>query len=292
MKTVCFAGLGLMGQGMAMRLLEKGYNLKVYNRTPLKAEPLVEKGAMLAPGLIDGVKGVDVLITMLSDDEAVETLVTMDVLKSLGEGKIHISMSSVSPACIERLTISHRKAGVKLLSCPVFGRPDIAKEGKLWLCLAGENEAKKSVMEILQTMGQKVYDFGPHPWASNVIKLAGNFLIASAIEALSEAYSFVEKNGVGASELYNIMTETLFSSIVYKGYGNNILKKGYQTPGFKLRLGYKDIRLLKDTARKSYTPMPFASMLEDRFLRALEEEKGDWDWSAIAESQMRDSGLE
>lgn len=292
MEKICFAGLGLMGQGMAMCLLKKGYRLKVYNRTPLKAEPLVEKGAEFMNNLPEGVKDTDILITMVSDDEAVESLVTSDVLRNLGEAKIHISMSSVSPACIERLSIIHRNAGVKLLSCPVFGRPDVAKEGKLWLCLSGEDEAKKSVMKILGVMAQKVYDFGPHPWAANVIKLAGNFLIASAIEAISEAFSFVEKNGVKAENLHNIMTETLFSSVVYKGYGNNILNKGYRTPGFKLRLGYKDIRLLKDTARNSYTPMPFASILEDRFLRALEEQKGDWDWSSIAEDQMRDAGLE
>jgi len=291
MKTICFAGLGLMGQEMAMNLLKKGYILKVYNRTPLKAEPLVEKGAELALNLSEGVKGIDIMITMVSDDEALENLVTMEVLKNLGEGKIHLSMSSVSPACIEKLLILHRKAGVKLLSCPVFGRPDDAREGRLWLCLAGEDEAKETVTDILKSMAQKIYDFGPHPWVANVIKLAGNFLIASAIEALSEAFSFVEKNGVEAIKLYNIMTETLFSSIVYKGYGSNILEKKYKTPGFKLRLGYKDIRLLRDTARNSYTPMPFASMLEDRFLRALEDQKGDWDWSAIAEYQMTDSGL-
>ena len=291
MKTICFAGLGLMGQEMAMNLLKKGYILKVYNRTPLKAEPLVEKGAELALNLSEGVKGIDIMITMVSDDEALENLVTMEVLKNLGEGKTHLSMSSVSPACIEKLSILHRKAGVKLLSCPVFGRPDAAREGKLWLCLAGEDEAKETAMDILKSMAQKIYDFGPHPWVANVIKLAGNFLIASAIEALSEAFSFVEKNGVEAIKLYNIMTETLFSSIVYKGYGSNILEKKYKTPGFKLRLGYKDIRLLRDTARNSYTPMPFASMLEDRFLRALEDQKGDWDWSAIAEYQMTDSGL-
>jgi 3-hydroxyisobutyrate dehydrogenase-like beta-hydroxyacid dehydrogenase len=291
METVAFFGLGQMGQGMALRLLEHGYSLGVYNRTREKAAAAVEKGAELFDTPATAVGAAELLITMLSDDNAVTELVSEEVLHALGPGSIHLSMSSISPAASQDLLSSHAAHGVQYLACPVFGRPDAARAGKLWLCLAGEEEAKSRVHPLLEVLGQGVFDFGNQPPAATVVKLAGNFLIASAIEAMAEAFSFVEKNGADPNQAHALLTQTLFACPIYQNYGKFILDQSYDPPGFNLTLGFKDIRLVRDTARKSELPMPLAGLLEDRFLRSLANGRGSMDWTAIAIDQRESAGL-
>jgi 3-hydroxyisobutyrate dehydrogenase-like beta-hydroxyacid dehydrogenase len=291
METVAFFGLGQMGQGMALRLLESGYTLGVYNRTREKATVAVEKGAQLFDNPATAAGAAGLLITMLSDDNAVTELVTEEVLRALGKGSIHLSMSTISPAAVENLLPRHTIHGVKYLACPVFGRPDAARAGKLWLCLAGDEKAKSRVSPLLDVMGQGVFDFGSHPPAANVVKLAGNFLIASAIEAMAEAFSLVEKNGADPNQTHALLTQTLFACPIYQNYGKFILDQSYDPPGFNLALGSKDVRLVRDTARESEVPMPLAGLLEDRFLRCLAKGRGNMDWTAIAIDQRESAGL-
>ena len=291
METVAFLGLGLMGQGMALQLLEGGYRLRVYNRTADKAQPAVQKGAEFFEDPLSAVRSSTVLISMLSDDDAVKEVVDDQVLQELGQGNIHISMSTISPAAAQDLARRHGEKQVHYLACPVFGRPDAASSGKLRLCVAGDEEAKTHVRPVLDVLGQEVFDFGSDPAAANVIKLAGNFLIVSAIEAMSEAFSLVEKNGVDPNLLYDLLTQTLFACHVYQNHGRAILEQRFVPPGFRLALGSKDIRLVRDTARNSQVPMPLASLLEDRFLRSLANGRAEMDWSAIALDQRDSAGL-
>ena len=291
METVAFFGLGQMGQGMALRLLEAGYSLSVYNRTREKAVEAVEKGAELFDDPATAVGAAGLLITMLSDDHAVAELVSEEVLQALGPGTIHLSMSTISPAAVQELLPRHAAHGVQYLACPVFGRPDAARAGKLWLCLAGDQEAKGRVGPLLEVMGQGVFDFGSQPPAANVVKLAGNFLIASAIEAMAEAFTLVEKNGADPNQAHALLTQTLFACPIYQNYGKFILDQSYEPPGFNLALGSKDVRLVRDTARESEVPMPLAGLLEDRFLRSLANGRGNMDWTAIAVDQRESAGL-
>lgn len=291
MENVAFFGLGRMGQGMALRLLESAYKLRVYNRTSEKARPLVEKGAEFFEDPALAVSTAKVLITMLSDDRAVAALTKEEVLQALGDGGIHLSMSTISPAAAEEQARSHTRHGSFYLACPVFGRPDAARAGNLWLCLAGDERAKRRIRPLLKVMGQGIYDFGSSPPAANVAKLAGNFLIASAIEAMAEAFCLAEKNGVDPNQVHTVVSETLFSCPIYQNYGKSILEQNYSPAGFTLSLGGKDIRLLRDTARSSEVSMPLASLLEDRFLRSLAKKRGDMDWTAIALDQRESTGL-
>ena len=291
METVAFFGLGQMGQGMALCLLENGYNLRVYNRTPDKTAVVKEKGAGSFTDPVTAVSKAGILITMLSDDDAVAELMTAEVLRALGEDGIHLSMSTISPAAVRKFLPHHENHGVKYLGCPVFGRPDAARGGNLWLCLAGEEGAKNRVRSVLDVLGQGVYDFGTYPAAANVVKLAGNFLIASAIEAMSETFSLAEKNGVDPTLVHDLLTRTLFACPIYQNYGKFILEQNYSPPGFSMSLGAKDIRLLRDTARQSEAPMPFAALLEERFLRSLANGRADLDWTAIAIDQRESVGL-
>ena len=292
METLTFFGMGQMGRGMAAHLLETGYSLHVYNRTAAKAVEIAEKGADTFQEPAAAVLTGGVLITMLSNDHAVMELMSNEVLQALGRNGLHLSMSTISPTTARELLQRHAEHGVHYLACPVFGRPDAARAGKLWLCLAGDNTGKTRVRDLLDVLGQGIYDFGNDPPAANVVKLAGNFLIASSIEAMAEAFTLAEKSGIDANQVHNLLTQTLFACPIFQNYGKMILENRYKPAGFTLALGAKDIRLVRETARSSQVPMPFAALLEDRFLRSLALDRAELDWTAIALDQREGSGLD
>jgi len=291
MDQIAFFGLGQMGAAMAGRLLEAGYSLRVYNRTAEKAKPIVEKGATLVDRPAQAVAAGGILISMVADDQAQHTLVGDDVLTALGEGGLHLAMSTISPAGAQAEAARHAEQGVGYLACPVFGRPDAAAAGKLWLCLAGPEPGKARARPLLSVLGQGVFDFGVEPSAANVVKLSGNFLIATALESMAEALSLCEKNGVQPGKVYDLLSQTLFACPIYVNYGRVILESRFSPPGFALALGSKDVRLVRDAARAAQVPMPFAGLLEDRFLRSLANGRGGLDWAGIALDERESAGL-
>jgi 3-hydroxyisobutyrate dehydrogenase-like beta-hydroxyacid dehydrogenase len=276
-EKISFLGLGNMGAGMASTLLKKGIDLSVYNRSKDKAEPLVKEGAKLLNGPEDALKNSDIAISMVANDKAL-TEISEKLLQGARKGTIHISMSTVSPETIKELQKKHEAKGVQLLSAPVFGRPDVAAKGELWISLAGNEDAKKKVLPYLEMLGKKVYDFGTAPYASNVVKVSGNFLILSVIEMLSEAFAALSKNGINPEGFLNLMTDSLFPSPVFKNYGKIVLDRKFQPAGFKLELGLKDINLFLSTADDA----PLANLLKKRLTDSIEKGRSDFDWSAIS----------
>jgi len=280
---VGFVGLGHMGSGMAANLLAAGHEVAVYNRTPAKTQALVQKGAQAAAHVADACRG-DAVITMLADDSALESVVfgTAGVIGSLSKGAIHICMSTVSTGLSERLATEHARAGQRFVAAPVFGRPDSAAAAKLFIVAAGEKDAVDACMPLFNAMGQKTFYFGNKPQAANLIKLSGNFLIASVIEALGEAMALVGKGGVDVRQYLDLLTSTLFSAPIYRTYGNLIAEQKFEPAGFAVPLGQKDIRLTLAAAETLRVPMPLASLLRDRFLTLLAQGGDALDWSAIA----------
>ncbi|HKJ09366.1 MAG TPA: NAD(P)-dependent oxidoreductase [Gammaproteobacteria bacterium] len=291
MEPIAFFGLGHMGGAMATRLVDAGHDVKVYNRTPDKARPLVEKGATHVDHPADAVTPGAILVTMVADDNAQQSLVSEEVLGRLGKGGLHLAMSTVSPAAATAAREQHARHDVEYLACPVFGRPDAAAAGKLWLALAGPDGAKSRVRPLLDVMGQGVFDFGSNPTSANVVKLAGNFLIVSAIEAMAEALSLCEKNEVDPAGMYELFSSTLFACPIYQNYGRAIVDQRFSPPGFALAMGSKDVRLVRDAARAAQVPMPLAGLLEDRFLRSLANGRADLDWTGIALDERESAGL-
>ena len=288
---VGFIGLGNMGSGMAANLLKAGHEVTVYNRTTSKMKGLVEQGARPAAQVTDACRG-EAVITMLADDGAVESMAFGDegVTGNLGKGAIHISMSTISVALSERLAVAHAEAGQRFVAAPVFGRPEAAAAAKLFIVAAGAQEAVDACLPLLDALGQKTFTFGDNPRAANLVKLSGNFLIASAIEALGEAMALVGKAGVNRGRYLDLLTSTLFNAPVYKTYGRLIAEQQYEPAGFALPLGHKDIRLTLAAAETLRVPMPLASLLHDRFLTLLAQGGERLDWSAIAQLASRDSG--
>ena len=292
-ETIGFIGLGNMGLPMAMNLLEAGYKLRVYNRTLEKAEPLVQKGAEAVDSPAAAVELGGTVVTMLANDAALEAVVLGEtgILSSLGADGIHISMSTIAPATAQVLADHHQQQRSHYLAAPVFGRPDAAAAQKLWIALAGDTAIKAKVRPILDQLGQGVFDFGEVASAANVVKLSGNFLIISAIEAMAEAFTLAEKNGVDRVQLAELFGKTLFACPIYQNYGRMIAQQQYEPAGFKLSLGLKDVTLALQTARESQTPLPLASLLHDRLLTLVNQGKGEIDWTGLALKSSEDAGL-
>jgi 3-hydroxyisobutyrate dehydrogenase-like beta-hydroxyacid dehydrogenase len=290
--VVGFIGLGSMGLPIATNLVD-GYRLRVYNRSPEKAQSLVDKGAELGKSPADVVEPGGIVISMLANDQALEDIVLGEggILEKLGSGGVHISMSTVSPATAGRLAQQHEQQGSHYLAAPVFGRPEAAAAKKLWICLSGNEAAKERVLPLLNGLGQKVFDFGEQIGAANVVKLTGNFLIVSALEAMAEAFTLAEKNGIERTQVAELFGQTLFACPIYQNYGRAIAQEQYEPAGFKLSLGLKDVDLVLQTAQESQMPMPLASLVHDRLIAAVAKGRGDIDWTGLALGVSEDAGL-
>jgi 3-hydroxyisobutyrate dehydrogenase-like beta-hydroxyacid dehydrogenase len=278
---------------MAANLLASGHRVTVWNRTQSKAEPLASQGAASALKAADTVRRGGVLVSMVADDAALTELVAGDaaLAERLGQGGIHISMSTVAPATTRELAEVHRKVGSTLVAAPVFGRPDAAAAKRLWICVSGPAGAKAAAWPILEALGQRVFDFGEVTEAANVAKISGNFLIAAAMEAMGEAFALAEKHGLDRSALATMLGQTLFACTVYQGYGNAIASRRHSPAGFRLPLGLKDVEIVLRSGREVNAPMPTASLLRDRFVHALAMGRADLDWSALALGAREDAGL-
>ena len=288
---VGFIGLGRMGAGMAGSLLRAGHEVTVYNRTPSKGQGLIEQGASAAAEVADACRG-DAAMTMLADDDALESVVFGDrgVIVGLGKGAIHVSMSTISVALSARLTAAHTNAGQRFVAAPVFGRPDAAAAAKLFIVAAGAPDALSACSPLFEALGQRTFFLGEEPQAANLVKLSGNFLIASLIEALGEAVALVGKAGIDRREYINFLTSTVFTAPVYKTYGSMIAEGKFVPAGFAAPLGHKDIRLTLAAADGLRVPMPLASLLHDRFLTLLAQHGETLDWSAIGQLAAKDAG--
>jgi 3-hydroxyisobutyrate dehydrogenase-like beta-hydroxyacid dehydrogenase len=292
MKTA-FIGLGSMGLPMARHLLQAGHRLTVYNRTRARADQLKHLDPVVAATPAAAARGADVLVTMVADDPALEEVMLGEqgALAALAPGAIHLSMSTVSPALSRWLAERHAAVGQTLVAAPVFGRPEAAETQKLWIVVAGPAAAIERCRPLLDAMGQGIIAAGDEPARANVIKLAGNFLLAAAIEALGEAFALGRKYGVAPADLLDVVQGRLFRSPIYENYGKLIAEERYEPAGFKLRYGLKDIRLALGAGDEVAVPLPLASLMRDRYLTAVARGWSDLDWAALARVAAADAGL-
>jgi 3-hydroxyisobutyrate dehydrogenase-like beta-hydroxyacid dehydrogenase len=285
-------GLGRMGSGIAMSLLRAGHRVTVYNRTRERAETLRPDGAIVAATVAEACRN-EVLFTMVADDAALESLVFSEggILPSLPRGAMHVSLSTISVALSDRLAAAHATAGQGYLAAPVFGRPEAAEAGRLAVVVAGPDALIQVCKPLFEAMGPKLFVAGERSSLANVVKLSGNFLIATMLESLAEALTFARKSGVDAAALLEFLTTTLFPAPIYKTYGDLIVQGKHEPAGFLLPLGLKDVRLVLQAAEAASVPMPIASVVRDRFITAMARGNQDKDWSVIARVAAEDAGL-
>ncbi|MDH4205190.1 MAG: NAD(P)-dependent oxidoreductase, partial [Desulfobacteraceae bacterium] len=274
-------------------LIKAGYDLSIYNRTHEKASSLIDLGVEAKKNPLDVAESGGIVMSCVSEDRALTTVVgeNGELAERLGRDGIHISMSTILPKTAARLARQQSGFGGYYVAAPVMGRPDSVLAKTQSYFMAGDEKAKKRAKPLLEDIGMKIFDFGSIPENANVAKLAANFLIASAIEAMAEAFTFVSKNHGDADKLLEAVGETLFACPIYQNYGRQILDKNYSEPLFQLQLGLKDIRLIAETATESNTPMRFVRVLQDRFSAAVAHGLSRYDWTGIAAEVEAEAGL-
>ncbi len=260
-ETIGFIGLGALGTPIAGNLLDAGYSLRVHNRTAAKTDPLVARGALRADRPADAAASGGVVVTLLWDDASVEAVVcSADFLDRLGEGGLHVSMSTVSPAGSRALAALHARHGSHFVEAPIFGRPEAAAARKLWIPIAGPKAAKDRIRPLLDAMGaQGVFDFGEEIGAATTVKLAGNFLIISAAASLAEALSLAESTGVDPRAVVDMLTATLFPAPIYQSYGRRIAE-GTATINAS-PIPAKDLGLFRRSAAAAGSPTRITDLL-------------------------------
>jgi 3-hydroxyisobutyrate dehydrogenase-like beta-hydroxyacid dehydrogenase len=287
-----FLGLGKMGLPMAKHLIAAGHELRVWNRTEGKTEPLLREGAIAAATPAEAELDADAVVTMLFDDAAYEDVLfgANGLMDALSPGSLHIACSTISVALSEKLTHEHAKRGQEYVAAPVFGRPNIAEEGRLWVVAAGAEGAMKKARTVLEAMSRGISVVGAEPRQANAVKLASNFLISAMIYGLSDAFVFAEKQGIAPDLFLEAVNSALFQSPLYAAYGKVMLHPP-QVPGATIELGEKDLRLLREAAESCGTRMSLAESLAVVLAEARQAglAHGDWAVGQYRVSQMRSS---
>ncbi len=285
-----FIGLGAMGREMAANLVKAGHAVRVWNRSPGPAEDLARKGAQAVAGPRDAFRGA--VFSMLADDDAVRGIfLDQGLLEGAPPGTVHVNLATISVRLTRELAEEHDRRGVGYVAAPVFGRPEAAAAGQLNIVAAGDGAVIDRVQPLLDVIGQRTWRVGADPSQASALKLAGNFMIASAIETIAEAAVMVERHGLPPAKLLEVLTSGLFAAPVYKNYGAMVVERRYEPAAFRLALGLKDVRLLLEAGEAARTPMPLASLLRDNLLEAVAQGDGDRDWAALAEIARRHAGL-
>jgi 3-hydroxyisobutyrate dehydrogenase-like beta-hydroxyacid dehydrogenase len=281
--NVGFVGLGAMGAAMVRNLLAKGVSVTVWNRSRAIVDELAAEGARAA-ATVDEAFAADIVLTMLAHDKAMrEVLVDSGVLARARKGVVHVNHATISTDLAAELAVLHAELDLGYVAAPVFGRPPVAQAGGLNVLAAGAPEAVAKAQPVLEMLAAKVWPLGEDPVRANALKLAGNFMIVSAIESMGEAVALGEAYGVAAPDLLDMLSSTLFAAPIYKIYGGMIAERRYSPPGFAAELGLKDVRLVLDAAEAKGLSMPLADLAEASLESLLAGDEKDLDLAALAE---------
>ena len=286
---ISFLGLGTMGWPMAANLLAAGHEVRAWNRSPEPGQRLAARGASVAPTPHEAVRDAEVVILMLADDAATRsTLQAAD--EALRPGAIVVNMGTVSAELSAGLAEAFAARGIRFVAAPVLGRVNVAEAGELNILAAGKRADIDAVQPLFDIMGRKTWRYGERPEQANVVKLAVNFMIASAIGAMGGAAALVRGHGVDAADFLDLATSTGFASPVYQGYGSAIAEARFTPPGFRLALGLKDVNLALAAAEQARVPLTIASTVRDALIEGLAHGDGDLDFAALALTSARRAG--
>ena len=289
-----FIGLGNMGAAIAANLVRAGHEVAVWNRSPEKARDLVALGAVGGAVPKSAAAERDVVLTMLADDAALESVLAgpQGLLEGLRPGALHVSLSTISVATAERLATVHaraRAASVVARRCSAAPKPPRPPNCSWWPADGkADLDGAKSVFDAIS---QRVFYIGETPSAANLVKLCGNFMILAAIETMAEAMTLAEQGGVPKKQLLEVLTGTLFDSPVYRNYGAGLVEDRFKPAGFAAPLGLKDMRLVGQSAEALRVPMPVLNVLRDHLLQTIAVEGEEVDWSAIGRTVAKNGGL-
>lgn len=290
-QNIGFIGLGCLGTPIALNLMESGHALYVYNRTALKTESLKAKGAVVCKSVAELAKKCSIVFTILSDDAAIKNVCEQDdgLIKNLQHGSIHVSMSTILPVTAQKLAELHTQQGQHYLAAPVFGRPDAATARKLNYVISGDKDIHSMVEPLLKDAGAiNVFDFGDEITAANTVKLCGNFLIASALEAIGESVNLAKNSGIDAGKMWDMFSQTLFNTPLYRNYSNIVLQQKFEPAAFTIKLGLKDMNLVLEQAQAANQKMPLAQLLQKNMKAIVDNGNENIDWSAVSTAEINE----
>ena len=285
-----FIGLGRMGGHIAANLLKAGHQVTVWNRSPGPVEALAAKGATAAKSPQEALQG-EAVFSMLANDQVMGELgLAGPLLEKAAKGLIHVNLATISVAFARELAAAHRKAGLAYISSPAFGRPEMAESAQLVLVAGGDEAALKTMQPVFDKIGARTVVMDA-PEKANLFKIAGNFMIASELESIGEAFALLRKGGVDPSLFHDVLSGRLFTGAVFKAYGAMILNRTYEPAGFALTLGLKDVNLARAAAEGLGVTMPTADLLKKHYDEAIGWGWQDRDWAAIGEVPAKKAGV-
>ena len=285
-----FIGLGRMGGHVAENLLKAGHSVTVWNRSPEPVAALVAKGAAQAETPQDALQG-EAVFSMLSNDAVMREIgLAGPLLDKAAKGLIHVNLATISVDFAKELATAHKKAGLSYISAPVFGRPEMAASAQLVLVAGGDAAALQTMQPVFDKIGARTVPVEAAEKA-NLFKIAGNFMIASELEAIGETFALLRKGGVDPAVFHDVLSGRLFTGAVFKAYGLMILNRQYEPAGFALTLGLKDVNLARAAAEGLGVTMPTAEVLKKNYDEAIGWGWQDKDWSAIGEVSAKKAGL-
>ncbi len=282
---IALLGLGNMGIPIARWLQKSGHPLNLWNRSLIQDS----MGAFIAASVAEAAKGSSIIFTSLSDDAATSAVVLGPggVLETMDPDAIHVSLSTISVELSKRLTEAHQQKGQRFVGAPVFGRPPVAEQGKLWIAVAGESGAVETVRPLLATFTRGVTVVSDQPWRAHALKLGGNFMIAAMIQSISEATIFAEAHGLDPDLFTATVNDALFQSPLYGTY-SRIMLHPPETPGATVTLGSKDIGLFRQAAKEAGRRLPLADYIAGQLHRA--QEAGlEWEEWSVGQFQITDA---
>jgi 3-hydroxyisobutyrate dehydrogenase-like beta-hydroxyacid dehydrogenase len=285
-----FIGLGTMGSRIAANIIKAGHKVRVWNRSRPSVDALAKLGAIPVDTPREAFSG-DAVFSILADDAAVRAVIE-PLLDGAPNGLVHVNMATISVALARDLAARHSEHGLFYVAATVFGRPEVAEAGKLTIVAAGAPTAVSRVQPILDVIGQRTWPMGEQPERANVVKLAGNFMLGAAVEAMAEASAMSSRYGIAPADMLNVMINGVFNAPAYQYYGDAIAKERYEPPGFRLSLTLKDLRLALAAADEATAPMPLADVVYESLLEAAANGDGERDLAALAKVSMRRAGAE
>jgi 3-hydroxyisobutyrate dehydrogenase-like beta-hydroxyacid dehydrogenase len=291
MTEIAFLGLGMIGAPMAERLLDAGHHLVVWNRTPAKPGPLVDRGARQAASPCDAAEAAEVVVTMLTDGAAVLDLATRagGLLAGLASGKVHCDMSTIDLASARRLAELYRRHSIGFVHAPVLGNRHAAREGKLLVFAGGPAAARERARPVFDALAQRVWNWD-RPEQGTAMKLAANLLLGGMMEIFAETLVFAAGAGLDPRALLEVIAASSLAAPMFQSKGRMILDRG-AAPNFYLRNMRKDLDLILASAGELKVPLPVGSAVREIFA-AAEPEAGDRDYSAVVEWLERQAGVQ
>jgi len=282
--SVGFIGLGVMGLPMAERLLAQGLPLVVWNRTAAKAGALSARGASRAASPREVAATAVVVLTMLSDDAAVEAVALGGdgIAAGIGSGKVHCDMSTIGTETSRRLGAHYARQGAHFVHAPVLGNWRAAAAGSLLIFAGGAETAIERCRPVFAALGKKVWRWD-RPEQATAVKLACNLLLGGMVELLAESLLLASRAGVTGETMLEIIGASALGAPMYRAKGETILQRGFVPPSFYLRHMRKDLELALVAGQHCGATLPATRAIRDVFAAAAAGPRADVDYSAVYE---------